>query len=415
VDARDATSLTLANIRSHKLRSALAAIGVTLGIAAVIGIVTVGAGFQQAVIGLINDQVDSTAILVGVQSPGLGPNDAAAAANLGTRAFTDRDVAAFGALPDVKNASATQALAGAEVYVGGRLVPAIAVTSTTGVRHATLESGRQAASDAEATVSNATALVLAKLTNATVLGSTISVHAGDANETLVIVGIAKSVPFGPAATPGIDVGASLAPTVMVDGQPTHTWATVSLHARDAQSVPAAVREVKDYAEQGSDARHRLGDGQSFLYSTQEDIAKLITSRVSQFTAFLGAIGGIALLVGLVGIANIMLVSVTERTREIGVMKALGASSREVLALFLLDAIAICVVGALLGICLGSAAGLGLDKLIGSVTGASVVPFVFVANWYAIAIGASVAIGIVAGLYPAWRAARVSPVEALRYE
>jgi putative ABC transport system permease protein len=417
VGARDAASLTLASLRAHKLRSVLAAIGVTLGIAAVVGIVTAGAGFQDAVTSLIDGQVDGTSILVGVSTPGQeGPGDASSAANLATKAFTDRDVAALSALPDVKDDSASQILVGAEVYASnGALLPATVVTARTGPFVATLLDGRQATAANEATVTNATADALTRIEGRAALGSTLNVAANGANLTFTVVGIEKALAFGPGSAFGVSVGPALAPAVAVGGAPTHAWTSVSLHATDAAHLPAAEKEVASYLAARSDARSRLAPDQSFSYSTRDDVARTITGAIDQFTLFVGAVGAIALLVGLVGIANIMLVSVSERTREIGVMKAIGATSKEVLALFLLDAVAICLVGAALGIGLGSLLGYGLDQLVGSVTGAGGVPFVIVTNWYAIAVGISVLIGVLAGLYPAWRAARVSPVAALRYE
>jgi putative ABC transport system permease protein len=174
--------------------------------------------------------------------------------------------------------------------------------------------------------------------------------------------------------------------------------------------------VQEYLEGASDAKDRKGERLVFRYDTQEEVTKLITTAIGQFTGFVGAIGAVALLVGLVGIANIMLVTVQERTREIGVMKATGASRGEILLVFLVESVAICVVGAVLGIGLGLLMGMGLNQVVGSFSSPSMVPpLVLVWDWYAIAVFMGVMVGLVAGLYPAWRAAKVSPVEALRYE
>ena len=194
------------------------------------------------------------------------------------------------------------------------------------------------------------------------------------------------------------------------------YASVTLHVKDDASVVAGKDEARAYIEGESDARHRIGDQQEFSYQTQEDLARTISTSISQFTVFIGAIGAISLLVGLVGIANIMLVSVQERTREIGVMKAIGAKRGEIVLLFLLDAVAICIVGAALGVLLGTLMGIGLGALVTRASGGDArIPFVFLGDWYAIAILMGVGVGLVAGIYPAWRAAKVSPVEALRYE
>jgi putative ABC transport system permease protein len=126
------------------------------------------------------------------------------------------------------------------------------------------------------------------------------------------------------------------------------------------------------------------------------------------TTFLGAIAGISLVVGGIGIMNIMLVSVTERTREIGIRKAIGALKRDILTQFLLEAIVISVVGGLIGIALGwtlsTVAGRALD----------IVTVVTLSN-ILLATGFATAVGVIFGLYPAWRAANLRPIDALRYE
>ena len=117
---------------------------------------------------------------------------------------------------------------------------------------------------------------------------------------------------------------------------------------------------------------------------------------------------IALVVAAIGIANIMLVSVAERTREIGVMKAVGARNRDVMELFLTEATLLGVVGAVVGLPLGILVAFGA-------TNYAEVAFTPAYVWFAIAVGVGVLVGIVAGLYPAWRAARIDPIDALRHE
>ncbi|HEX6245415.1 MAG TPA: ABC transporter permease, partial [Polyangiales bacterium] len=157
-------------------------------------------------------------------------------------------------------------------------------------------------------------------------------------------------------------------------------------------------------------RRRIAEGQADDFSVFDtrEIAQTLQSVTGVLTALLGAVAAVSLLVGGIGIMNIMLVSVTERTREIGVRLAIGARGREVLLQFLVESVVLCVLGGLLGMLLGLvgsyAAGRFLD-----------LPFVFLPQVVAIAVIFSFVVGVVFGLFPALKASRMNPIEALRHE
>jgi putative ABC transport system permease protein len=158
-------------------------------------------------------------------------------------------------------------------------------------------------------------------------------------------------------------------------------------------------------------RHKISfrDEDDFSVINQADVIKVFGEITGVLTVFLGAIAGISLLVGGIGIMNIMLVSVTERTREIGIRKAVGAKRRDILSQFIVEAMTLSLLGGVLGIALGSAGAVVIAQL-----AAGFYP-VISADAMLLATGVSAAVGLFFGLYPAWRAARLNPIEALRYE
>ena len=179
--------------------------------------------------------------------------------------------------------------------------------------------------------------------------------------------------------------------------------TITVAARSEDGVDPLIQQVGDLLR----TRHKVSED-DFVVSSQRDFLATISQVTGVFTAFLGAIAGISLVVGGIGIMNIMLVSVTERTREIGVRKALGAKRRDILTQFLTEATTLSLTGGLLGI----AMGVGLALLVGAVS-----PLPAAVSYPAVVLGIlmSSLIGIFFGSYPAYRAARLDPIEALRHE
>ena len=162
------------------------------------------------------------------------------------------------------------------------------------------------------------------------------------------------------------------------------------------------------------ARHRTPIGaDDFTVFTQQDLLTTFQSITGILTIFLGGIAGISLLVGGIGIMNIMLVSVTERTREIGLRKALGARRRDILIQFLTESSLLSLIGGLIGILLGWL----ISFVVGRIAVANGTAFTPIVGWNAITLATvfSAAVGLFFGIYPANRAAGLEPVEALRYE
>jgi len=157
-------------------------------------------------------------------------------------------------------------------------------------------------------------------------------------------------------------------------------------------------------------QHRLSDGQldDFTVRNLADLAATQEKAADAQTGMLRNVAAVSLLVGGIGIMNIMLVSVTERTREIGIRLAIGASENKVLLQFLVEAVVLSAAGGLIGIALGIAGALTLASVMGW-------PFVVSPLWISVAFGISMAIGVIFGFYPARKAARMNPIDALRFE
>jgi putative ABC transport system permease protein len=177
-------------------------------------------------------------------------------------------------------------------------------------------------------------------------------------------------------------------------------------AYSPQDIPAATAEIRGILRES----HKLGDGDDddFTIRNQDEIAAAASSTTQVMTLLLAAIASISLLVGGIGIMNIMLVSVTERTREIGIRMAIGARGSDVLTQFLVESVAISMLGGLIGV----AIGVGGAALLGHFTGWSTVT---PPEAILIAVGFSAAVGVFFGFYPARQAASLNPIQALRYE
>ena len=217
-----------------------------------------------------------------------------------------------------------------------------------------------------------------------------------------VVGVAEAsdVEFGPP----LPESSYMATADALEVSGVETVGQIVVQAEDAGAVDRAVDGI------GKELREAHDGAKDFSVITQRELLSTFTEITDQLKIFLAGIAGISLLVGGIGVMNIMLVSVAERTREIGVRKALGATNADVLFQFLLEAVLLSLIGGVIGVAAGIAGSAVLPEILTDLP-----PAVVTANEVALAFGVSALIGVVFGVLPAYRSARLQPVEALRRE
>jgi putative ABC transport system permease protein len=411
MDPAETLRIAARSVRSHKLRSALTVLGVVIGIASVVTFATFGASVQADVVGQLETSSANNVYAFAT------PSDQEGFEQVVQPVFTEHDVARMRAIEGVRLVIPRGTVGASAIARGNDTVARQRLTATTPTTfdESMLVEGRGFESGArEAVVNERAADQFAP--NLSVGDELTVTLAGDRTETVTVVGVVNGtrgqlpvsnfarqtrvyVPVDPfyrtvVESPSVGVRQRAYPQVTVVADPTATTAT-----RDA---------VQQYLREGSDARQLKPAGTEMAARTSGDFVEEVGAVIDRITRFVTGIAVIALVVGAIGIANIMLVSVTERTREIGVMKAVGARNRDVMSLFLVEAALLGAVGAVLGVPLGLAAGYGATLY-------ADVGFALAPTWMALSVVVGVAVGVGAGLYPAWRAARVDPIEALRYE
>lgn len=181
---------------------------------------------------------------------------------------------------------------------------------------------------------------------------------------------------------------------------------IDISVKDQNQIDQTIEDVESFMRDRRDLD--VGDENDFTIQSFVDILESVQTITGLLTILIAAISSISLVVGGVGVMNIMLVSVAERTREIGLLKAIGAKEKDILNQFLIESTVMSVVGGIIGIFFGVAGAFAISVAAG-------IPFVLSIPWIILAVGISSLVGVVFGLYPARRAARLSPIDALRHE
>ncbi len=399
----ETVGMALSTLRSNRLRSLLTMLGIVIGNASVITLVGVGRGAQNLAEGQLSNLGANVLFVVP------GNNDTRRQGIDFPKTLVLEDAEAIGEqVPSVKRVAPQITLS--EVVQAGGISSTASVSGVTPeflpVRQFEMAQGRFfSASD------------LSGARNVTVLGPDLGAKMFPGkepvgrqlrirNQLFEVVGVLE--PKGAVFGQNQDENAYVPLSTMVSklSGRNRTFGVslnfISVEARDEQSTSAASFQITNLLRQ----RHRILREDDFAVRSQKDALTIVSTITGGLTLMLAAIGGVSLLVGGIGIMNIMLVSVSERTEEIGLRKALGARSGDVLLQFLVESLVLASLGGVIG----SAVGIGTVAVVGALTP---LPATIGAATVLVTVGLSGSIGLFFGVVPARRAARLDPIVALR--
>ncbi len=398
----DLLHLALGRLGTGKLRTALTALGVIIGVASVVALVSVAQGATKG----ISDRLQSLGTNLVTVNPGFTRGGGATRGSFGSATtLTIDDASAISGLAGVQYVAPE--LTANKLVIAGSLNETARIIGTTPaylsvfaydmwtgsfINQASLDHNMRVAVIGATTADNLS------LTD-TSIGSTIYI----AGLPFELVGILQSKGGTGTADDQVMVPLTTARELFVG---TDSVSAIGLSATSEDQITTVSGEITALLEQ----RHGIASGASddFSIVTQAQLLGTVSSVSDVLTFLLAGIASISLLVGGIGIMNIMLVSVRERTREIGIRKAIGARGRDILSQFLVEALALSLAGGVIGIGIGVLASFAIGVYAGW-------GFVFSPITVVVALGFSLIVGIVFGVWPASQAARLDPVVALRYE
>jgi putative ABC transport system permease protein len=403
----------LQSLNANKLRSMLTILGIVIGVAAVIAMLSIGRGAQAS----IASQIESFGTNLVYVYPGSTNQGGVRSAQGSAATLTLDDAKALASLPDVAAVAPEMNSFVQVAYLSQNtntrlmgVTPAYQdVASMTIADGSFISDANQSARSLVAVLGSSVAETLFGNTTG-VVGQTVRLN----GQPFRVIGVLTSkggtgffnqddiviVPLSTAQTRLVGGGRFRGSSVI--GQ-------INVKASTAKAVPQVVTAVTELMRQ----RHQTVAGaDDFTVTSQQATLDAATQVTDTLTIFLGGIAGISLAVGGIGIMNIMLTTVTERTREIGLRKAIGARRRDILLQFLVESMVLSLLGGIIGVMLGWT----IARLVGQVQlgGSTITPVVGLDS-VLLATLFSIAVGLFFGIYPATRAARLQPVEALRYE
>jgi putative ABC transport system permease protein len=408
----ESVRIALRSLSANKLRSSLTMLGIIIGVGAVITLMSIGRGAQANIVNSI--QANGTNLLF--ISPGSTNQGGVrtAAGSAATLTLEDMTALGNGDAPAVAHVAAENGTQGQLAWGSNNVRTRLTGVTTDYdvVRNVTIADGEWI--NEGYVTARSTVVVLGPTTAANLFGDTDpvgqSIKINGVPFRVIGVTVAKGgTGFGSQDDQGFIPITTLSARLEAGGRfrGQTQVSQISAQVGDASQIQEAIGEISDILRQ----RHRITTGDDgFRVTSLDDILKSLTAITDTLTIFLGGIAAISLVVGGIGIMNIMLVSVTERTREIGIRKAIGAKKRDILTQFLTEAIVLSITGGLIGITIGFI----LSRVITALSNGSINALVDIDS-VLLATVFSTAIGLFFGIYPASRAAGLNPIDALRYE
>lgn len=393
-----------ASLIANKLRSLLTMLGIIIGVAAVIALVSIGNGVKQD----IEDSISSLGSNLLVVLPGAPRTPGARSSQGSMKSLKISDYEAIAKLEGVKAASPMTNGSYVVIYQNKNWTTSVAGVNSNfqDVNNWTMTSGRffsdKNVQNRERVAVVGQTVVKNLFTDEDPVGKEIRVK----NIPFRVIGVLKSKGNGTMGNDQDDTVLIPYTTSMERVEGIDYLRRVYVVAKDDGGIDRLQADIENLLR----VRHNIKDTNldDFNIQNMKSIMETVAQTTGTFTLFLGAVAAISLVVGGIGIMNIMLVSVTERTREIGVRKALGATYSVIVTQFLIEAVVISLIGGFIGI----AFGIGASKVIGMVSGMSTVISV---PTIIMSFAFSMAIGLIFGIYPARKAAKLNPIDALHYE
>ncbi len=403
----------LDSLSSNRLRSILTILGIVIGVAAVIALVSIGRGAQAS----ITAQIQSTGTNLVYVRPGAVQQGGVSAGAGSAATLTEDDALALAGVAGVVGVAPEVDGRAQIAYVGQNSNTRVVGTTPDYLTVRNFQISDGAFISQANVIGRSSVVVLGSAVADTLFGGSggavgQSVRLNGQPYRVIGVLVSKGGTGFGSQDDQVIVPLTTAQTRLTGGnrlRGANVIAVINVQVGSANQVTAAIAGITDVLR----ARHHTSVGaDDFSVQNQQDALAAITQVTNVLTIFLGGIAGISLLVGGIGIMNIMLVSVTERTREIGVRKAVGARRSDILYQFLVESAVLSLLGGFIGIALGWGIALVIGKV--QLSGSTITPVVSLDS-VLLATGFSIAVGLFFGIYPATRAASLEPVEALRHD